>query len=75
VRATPDRGVVEIHVDAAANGARIRVGGPLGDSNVVAGVARRLVEGTLARALGVVAIDHGAAPCMPRATERALRRA
>lgn len=48
VRATPDRGVVEIHVDPTAHGARIRVGGPLGESSVPAGVARRLVDQLLA---------------------------
>jgi len=48
VRATPDRGVVEIHIETAAHGARIRVGGPLGESSVPAGVARRLVDKLLA---------------------------
>ena len=44
LRATPDRGVVEIHVEAAAAGARIRIGrtGELG------GTTRRLCERLLA---------------------------
>jgi CheY-like chemotaxis protein len=46
VRATPDRGVVEVHVEAAATGAgaRIRVGAPIGEGGATTGVARRLVE-------------------------------
>ena len=51
VRSAPDRGVVEVHVEMAsggAAGARVRVGGPIGESSGPTGVARRLVERLLA---------------------------
>lgn len=40
LRTTPDRGVVEIHVEAAASGARIRVGG----AGELGGTTRRLCD-------------------------------
>ena len=43
VRAAPDRGVVEVHVEPAEEGARVRVGRPQSALDL-GGVARRLVE-------------------------------
>ena len=61
VRAAPDRGVVEIHVEEAPGGARIRVGGPLGEGNGPGGVARRLVDRLLALHDAVLEVDGGTA--------------
>ena len=63
LRATPDRGVVEILVEAAPGGARIRVGraGELG------GVARRLVDRLLALHDSKLELDDGVASFAVRA--------
>ncbi|HEY2747956.1 MAG TPA: response regulator [Polyangia bacterium] len=61
VRAAPDRGVVEIHVEEVAGGARIAVAGPLAEEHAPAGVARRLVDRLLALHGTVLEVDGGRA--------------
>jgi CheY-like chemotaxis protein len=60
VRAAPDRGVVEVYVEPAAGGARVRVGRPQGALDL-GGTTRRLVERLLALHDSRLLVDGGAA--------------
>ncbi len=61
VRAAPDRGVIEIHVEEVAGGAQIRVAGPLDETHTPGGVARRLVDRLLSLHDSALTLDGGTA--------------